>query len=324
MKVQELRELLKNADRDYIEKAVVEIYKQLPKGKKDEVDGVIGSILQGHEKEKKEVQLISFAELKRKVDFFIENAYAQNYFAPNRIIPKNQRPKWRFQVKGFIKDLEKIPEGSPDYADAVDLLVKLYEVLCTSCNYYLFSTEDPFRSVGIEQQDLCRVIILKTFSLGYTEGHIRKMLWSVTTSGLSRETLHSELEYLLVQALGISDVKNMALREAKVLIKENEEKLKTLKTYDSKQYYIKDSINQLCRVILMIGVSLCDPEPEVKYFFVHSKELNKEITLYTALDAIEYMQDDRVWIWTYNYAVHMGVQPREGLRKRFAHIEKTQ
>lgn len=56
----------------------------------------------------------------------IENVYAQNYFAPNRVIPKSQRPKWRFMVKGFIKGLEKIPAEDENYTRAVKLLTDLF------------------------------------------------------------------------------------------------------------------------------------------------------------------------------------------------------
>ena len=51
---------------------------------------------------KKKGSAVSFEELEREMEIFFENAYAQNYFAPNRVIPKSQRPKWRFMVKNFI------------------------------------------------------------------------------------------------------------------------------------------------------------------------------------------------------------------------------
>lgn len=46
MKVQELRELLKTADRELLEKAFVESYKQFSKGKKEEVDQIITGIFE--------------------------------------------------------------------------------------------------------------------------------------------------------------------------------------------------------------------------------------------------------------------------------------
>ncbi len=77
---------------------------------------------------------------------------AQNYFAPNRVIPKNQRPKWRFMVKNFIKELEKIPPDSENFAESVQLMDQLYALICLARNVYLFSTDDPFRSIGWEEK----------------------------------------------------------------------------------------------------------------------------------------------------------------------------
>ena len=44
---------------------------------------------------------------------------------------------------------------------AAELLEKLYRMLCYSCCYYLFNTEDPFRSVGIEQTEIYDMVASK-------------------------------------------------------------------------------------------------------------------------------------------------------------------
>ena len=41
------------------------------------------------------------SELELELEEFLSDAYAQNYFAPNRFVPKSERPKWRFKVKRF-------------------------------------------------------------------------------------------------------------------------------------------------------------------------------------------------------------------------------
>ena len=149
MKIQELRQMLSSAERSRVEKAFVESYKQLKKYQKEEADILIRDILSGQSEKsgvKKEKQ--SFAELEAQIETFLENAKAGNYYAPNRVIPKSQRPKWRFLVKGYIKELEKIVPGSEHYERTSVLLREIYALLCEACNYYLFSTEDAFRSVG--------------------------------------------------------------------------------------------------------------------------------------------------------------------------------
>ena len=69
-------------------------------------------------------QLLSTAE--RSV---LEKAYAQNYLVPNREVPKSQRPKWRFMVKNYIKELEKLSLEDDNYAKSVTILTSLYRAL---------------------------------------------------------------------------------------------------------------------------------------------------------------------------------------------------
>ncbi len=131
MKVQELRQLLSGVDRTLLEKAFVESYKQFSKAKKEEVDLLIQEILEGKEVKKTDKNaVLDFDAFEQEVLDFIANAKAQNYLAPNRIIPKNQRSKWRFLVKNYIKALEKIQLEDPNYDRAVILLEAIYKLMC--------------------------------------------------------------------------------------------------------------------------------------------------------------------------------------------------
>lgn len=230
MKVQELRQLLSASDRENLEKALVETYKQLRKGQKEEFDSLLTDILQGKTVEKKAVEeAVPFEELERQITEFLENAYAQNYFAPNRVIPKSQRPKWRFMVKNYIKELERVSSESDYYSRSVKLLTDLYKLICQACNYYLFSTDDPFRSIGWEQQDFFGLLVGKTFAAGYSQEDISSLLLLAATGGLSRESLHIQQELVLLGELKTSDVKCIALEEARKLVDERIQKLTELK-----------------------------------------------------------------------------------------------
>lgn len=89
IKVQELRNLLSSSEREYLEKAFVVSYKQLRKIQKEEIDPILIDILKGKSTGKRNTSAnISFKDLEQQITDFIENAYAQNYLAPNRIIPK--------------------------------------------------------------------------------------------------------------------------------------------------------------------------------------------------------------------------------------------
>lgn len=162
MKVQELRQLLSGVDRTLLEKAFVESYKQFSKAKKEKVDLLIQEILEGKEVKKTDKNaVLDFDAFEQEVLDFIVNAKAQNYLAPNRIIPKNQRSKWRFLVKNYIKALDKIQLEDPNYDRAVILLEAIYKLMCHGCNYYIFSSDDPFRSIGWQQPDLYQLLVKK-------------------------------------------------------------------------------------------------------------------------------------------------------------------
>lgn len=318
MKVQELRQLLSASNRELVEKAFVESYKQLRKGQKEEIDPVLIDILEGKASEKKKIKsALSFEELEQQVAVFIENAYAQNYIAPNRMIPKSQRSKWRFLVMNFIKELEKIPPESENYLKAVKLLTDLYALMCEACNCYLFSTDDPFRSIGWEQSKLFELLVKKTFTAGYSRENISQLLLYAATGGLSRESLHIGQETALLGGLRTSDVKLIAIEEAQKLVEERLEKLKGLGKYDNRSYYLEDAVNELCGMILLISIALAEPEKGVKYYFKHSQRHDKEITLYCALDLIQWMEEDDLWIKVYEDAIRGGIKPRESLKCKY-------
>lgn len=323
MKVQELRNLLGSAERGNLEKAFVECYKQLKKAQKEECDPVLTALLEGKMAEKTKADAsVDFETLVQQIDGFISNAYASNYFAPNRIIPKSQRPKWRFMVKNFIRELEKIPVNSDNYEKAVKLLTDLYCLICKACNVYLFSTDDPFRSIGWEQPDFFALVVSKTFADGYSREKIARLLSYAVSGGLSRESLHIQQEIVLLNHLKTSDLKYMAVEEAKKQVEEKGSELNTLKKYDSRQYDLEETVNELCSMIFLIAIELGEAEEGVKYFFKHFKERKKEITLYCALELADWMDEEGLWMDVYKYGLSKKITPRDSLQEEYERRQK--
>lgn len=321
MKVQELRDKLKSADRERLEKAFAESYKCFSKAQKTEIDELILSILDGTDKKdetgKTKKTVISFENLSSEIDTFLENAYAQNYLAPNRVIPKNQRPKWRFLVKNYLKELQKIKTDDANYELSVNLILKIYEMLCTACSYYLFSTEDEFRSVGISQSELFEILVKRTLHCGYTKEKTSQLLILATTGGLSRESLHEEQEVIFVNNLMTTDIKNAMLDEITQLVVEKTEKLSGFKKYDSKRYYIESNIEELCNVYLMIQIKLAEPKEGIKFFLNHVKTDQKEIALYCALRIVDWLGNENMWILAYQYGIEKRISPRKELKQKY-------
>lgn len=325
MKIQEFRDLIKAADKDLVEKAFAESYKRFTKSQKEEVDLIIRDVLAGKDaRSAVKKDTVSFEELEQQIPVFLENAYAQNYFAPNRVIPKNQRPKWRFLVKNYIKALEKIPVEDENYEKSVKMLSDLYRMLCTACNYYLFSTDDAFRSVGWEQPELFRLIVKKYFGNGYSREKIAVLLTDAVSGGLSREALHIFQTSVLLDELRTSDVKYMAIEEARKLVDERKKKLSGLKKYDSKRYQLEDETNHLCEMILMTAIELAEPASGIEYFFQNYEQTDKEITLYCALRTVDWMEEEALWATVYEYGLGKKIKPRDSLVRRYQEIKQEQ
>lgn len=222
---------------------------------------------------------------------------------------------------GYIKNLDTISPEQPEYARAVKLLGDLYHMLCYGCGYYIFSTDDPFRSVSWSQQALFGLWARKVFQMGYTRENIRMLLQSAASSLLSRESLSQFQEEELLALLKTSDLKYMAIEEAKKLVEEKEVNLYNSKKQDSRSYSYGETINHLCDMILMTAITLAEPELAVEYYFSTCREANKEIVLYRALRLVRWLGDAGLWMEVYRYGLAKKIKPREELRREFEALQ---
>lgn len=167
MKLDELRQAIKGYAAPELAHLVAELYKLVPKAKKEEtdIDNYIRELRERlNNKEvkvpKKEEQMLDIEVITKEIPLFIENAKNQYYLFPNKVISKKDRPNWRFKVKNWHKEIcinaHKDRENLIRYAN---LLGDLYDILCEACHYQLFSGENPFRSVGIEQDAFLRTVL---------------------------------------------------------------------------------------------------------------------------------------------------------------------
>lgn len=324
MKVQELRQLMESADMEHLMKAFIESYKLLKKAQKEEIDPVIADILKGNAVAKKKTEeiVVEFEDLEQQIEDFIRNARAQNYVAPNRVIPKNQRPKWRFMVKNFIKDLEKITPEDFNYAKAVKLLTDIYSLMCDGCIFYMFSTEDPFRSIGWEQAALFELVVKKTFAADYTREELSRLLLSAAGSGLSMEALHINQQIILIDGLKTTASLETAAEEVQKLIEEREGRLKGLKKYDSGRYRLESDINEFCDLFLLLSAAFEEPAKGVEYYFARYKGDNQERALYHALAFIDNIEEDELWIQVYEYGMKHKIKLSDYMQTKYEKRKK--
>ena len=148
------------------------------------------------------------------------------------------------------------------------------------------------------------------------------MLSYAVSGGLSRESLHIQQEIVLLNHLKTSDLKYMAVEEAKKQVKEKESELNALKKYDSRQYDLEETVNELCSMIFLIAIKLGEAEEGVKYFFKHFKERKKEITLYCALELADWMDEEGLWMDVYKYGLNKKITPRDSLQEEYERRQK--
>ena len=319
MKIQEFRDKIKACKTEDVEKIAAELYKLLPKSKKDEADTIIVDILSGNvsTKLKKSESVPDLDTLKNEVNLFIENVDSNLYYVPNRVIPKSKRSKWRFEVMNFVKTINNIPTDEVNGDETADLLQKLYSRLSYGCGYYIFPSDDPFNSIGIRQPDFYDMMIKRTFANGYDDEKIKKMLEYATTTFLDRNSLHIEMENIFVNMLKTSDLKYKTIEFIKEYVEKYEKELKNEKRYSNSRYRLERNIEEMCATMLIIGIRLFEPEEAIKYYWQHDKETDKEITLYKILNVISCLGEDELWIKAYDYGLIRRVEPRDYLKKKY-------
>ena len=290
MKIQEFRDKMKQCKKEDIEKIAAELYKMLPKSKKEaEADPLIEEIMSGGATSasgKKKETVIDFDTLKHQIETFLQYVDNGYYYEPNRVVPKAKRSKWRFEVRSFIKMINEIPVDSDNGVESARLLRGIYKRLSYGCGYYIFSTEDPFQSVGIRQSDFYDMLIRRTFATGFSDDNLKNMLEDATLVYIDRNSLHIEMEAIYTNALPTTDLKYKTIEFIKEYVERYEAEIKTGTKRSHDEYRLKTYVEEMCETMLLISLYLCEPEEGVDYYWEHVHDSRPEITLYKILDTI--------------------------------------
>jgi len=328
MLVSELRELLKKYNQDDLKLLLTEMYKSMPKKLREDksIDELIKNVhayLSSEKKEKALEKQANIEELKPKIDLFIDYAYKQYYLAPNSIVHKKDRPKWRFIVKQYIKDLQTFPVESPEGKTATDLLAKLYEMLSYACGYYLFNTDNPFNSAGIRQTELLDIVIKRILGNGIDRESVRSAILLVINSYVDQVTLDSSLINILISNLKSPDFREIAIEQSLKLKEELTRlvpKMKKSISHDHSAYEREEKNNRLVEIIFKLNIALCEYDKAIKYFNHNYKSHDMEVTLYVLLLHLSIYRLKDKWVNVYEDAVKSGIEPRERLKETYNYI----
>lgn len=331
MRVTELRELLEKYSKDDLSKMMIELYKAIPKKVRDEkeIDGMLQDFQQYKEAEKikkEKEKHVDLNDLEREITQFIQNAYKQNYIAPNRYVSKKERPKWRFKVKSYIKQLQQVPVEGNEGKRATDLLEKLYEMLCYGCGYYIFNTDNPFRSIGMEQVELFDIILKRKFSMGINKEIISSALKQIINYHLDMDTLRSYLFNVFIANLRTVDAKEIAIEQCHQFLMGLKQRTITPEetwVWKDDEYSRERNINELVETVFKLKMELCEYESAIRYFKSNIQEESKEDALFRLLNKLKTYNQKDYWLREYEAAVKKGIRPREELQFTYQYLKEN-
>jgi hypothetical protein len=328
MLVSELKNLIKSYGTDDLQRVILELYKAMPKQLR-ESKGIDQLLEQGPDnyKHAKRTQIdkptVDIDGLKDSVEIFLDNAWQQNYMAPNRSVAKKDRPKWRFIVLDFFKKLQAVPADSDDGRIATDLMVRLYQMLCHACSYYLFRTNDPFHSVGIVQTETLDIIVQRILLGGITPARISQVIELVIDGQVDRETVSEQLIETALNQFKTPDLRELALAEASRIIEKHGEKRLPRQADFMARYAWDKKHNLLVLVIYSLLMRQSETDKAIQYFNTNYREDNKEILLYVLLLSLRDWDLKDHWLREFDLAVKHGVKPRPYLRQMHQFIQNN-
>jgi hypothetical protein len=324
LQLSEARETIKGYSKDQLKALVIALYKSLPADRKKDIgdpllqnpdDALASKPRLIAEKPKPDIH-----ELELDIDEFIKNAQAQNYFAPNRIISKNERTRWRFLVKQYYRDLLTAGSVEEDLPLAASLLSRLYRLLCYACGYYLFRTENPFQSIGISQTEFLKQVLTLNKRCQESRVFISGGLNLAVGNGVDRITLPRWLIDVFLDFLTTPDLCESAVEICGNIIQEK--KQKTVKPHDSMaEWEHTASIRDFALAGFLLHAKLHDFESAVAFFRQHYHQHNPEVTLFYLLELLEEFNQKELYLREYRRACSDGIKPRSELTKTYDQMQ---
>lgn len=323
MKIVELRKRVSQLSEKDMQTIIVEMYKMMPKKviEEKQVDELVkdcNAFLVERKSDKKVVMEPDFMQVKWEIEQFITNVDNQYYVAPNRVIPKQERSKWRFAVKHFMGQLQKFA-GDPKYgAEPARLFEALYILICRACGEYLFNTEDPFRSIMIDQRYFFRdVLVLKRVREPLAKW-VADAVALVFNYDTDQELMWTDLLDELLTFAEQETEKQEILEQCESLLVQCVLEQKVAKKPE--QFHAR--IEELITAVLIIQFTLGDYEEGIHQFNAYYVSRDDEVKLYVLLKWLLRYGLKKEWMREYEYAVRAGVKPRGGLQRTYEHIQK--
>lgn len=313
MKVNELREILKNYNETDKEKIIVELYKRIPKNIKEDynIDEYIKNI---NKKIDNKDNKVSIEYLEKEVKYFIECANDDLYVRPNRVIPKNERSKWRFKVKTFYKELNSFIPTTEEGRKATDLLGELFEILSFGTNYLTFSSWNTFGAIQVSQSEFLENIVKRKLANGMTRENIKYCV-ELLNAKYDPQEYHRSILNSFESCFKTPDSRYLVID----LLKEQQTKWKE-KYKKDKNYYNTEYTNYFVECIVDIYFDLHEVKEGVSYFHKEYIESDKEIKEYILLRIMEELEMYKEWVVEYENNIGK-INYRDTLKQKYKELK---
>ena len=337
MKVGEMKELAKSAPNDVLLAAFCEAYKKVQRGKKEELDDILIPLFQSGTAKKpkpKKAPLETVDQLEEAVEDFAEKAYCDYFYYDNDVVPKAERPKWRFTVKDFLKTMDKIPADDPEYARVAALYITLYKVLSHGHVEHMFRGDEPFRSIDYPQEKLLERMVSANLAVSDSPETLYDLIHAVCKGYSNPEMSQAGLQGHLLPFLDTEERRETALEQAMKLSEEYIQRLgkePSFSTWITSEIIEDDNCARaLAKMVLQIARTISQERYLgcLDFYYEHCYERNHEVALYRALDILydeiywaeegaDTSEPKRIWVACYEDALQRGIQPRESLQKQY-------
>ncbi|GAA4075242.1 hypothetical protein [Amphibacillus indicireducens] len=328
MKVSELRQKIKAHNQAELEQIIVELYKVIPKARRDEkeIDALINDpehFKKQKNSTKQDHAKIDFSTLVKEVNFFIENAYAQNYVVPNRIIPKKERSKWRFIAKRLVDQVLSFSSHPTHKQTCIEMLEELYKLFCYGSGHYVFASQEPFETIKISQGDFFEQIVLLKKSIEEPDRWLTDSLNLILTQSTATYTLPNCLLVILLGALNTAPLKERMIEITQQLLREKRLKLGKV-NWKSIDIEDEEYLNTLVTMIFITKSELGESKEAIAFFKKHYIERTEEIKLFILLDMLEADQRLEDWLDVYQDALKKKIEPRDMSQRLYHYIKVHQ
>lgn len=289
MKLGDLRRRLGGCTPEQLRLVAVELYRAVPKAVREEraLDEFIERPDPKSRRAAARPEPPTFEEVAAETRRFVELAEADNYFAPNCLVSKKERARWRFVVKRLTSELQAHaarPERRPAVAE---LLEALYNLLCRACQVYLFRSDDPFRAIGIPQTEYLRKVLTLKTSWQAKPAFIREAIASIVTRGTDRHTLTTDLMPVLLEFLPLPDHKYEVIAAAEEMIAATPPTAGP-RSDGHRQFSLDQRNNDLTDLVFHCYAQLGEWPNAIVFFNDNYRAHTPEVKLYCLVRALEH------------------------------------